>query len=75
MQEFIEQIKESLVGKKIVTMRYMTDEEMKKFSWFKRPIVILLDDGTVIIPFMDDEGNDGGAMAVINKEFNLIPTL
>lgn len=74
MEEYIDEIMKSLVGKRIKFMRYMSDEEMQKFGWYKRPMMILLDDGTFIIPQSDDEGNEGGAMAVVNNKFNVIPT-
>tara|TARA_R100000234_G_scaffold115376_1_gene91305 strand:+ start:1150 stop:1428 length:279 start_codon:yes stop_codon:yes gene_type:complete len=57
---------EWLVGRKIVKCRYMSDKEMKESMWFNRPLCILLDDGTWIIPQSDDEGNDGGALYVAN---------
>jgi len=44
----------------------MSDEEMKQSYWHNRPICLLLDDGTWIIPQCDDEGNDGGALYVAN---------
>lgn len=74
MEKYIEEIVESLVGKKIKHIRYMSDEEMEKFGWSKRPIIILIEGGTLIIPQSDDEGNEGGAMIVINNKFNVIPT-
>ena len=55
-----------LVGKKIVKCRYMSEEEMKATMWYNRPLCILLDDGTWIIPQADDEGNDGGSLYVVN---------
>jgi hypothetical protein len=51
-----------LVGKKISSVRYMTQEEADASMWDKRPLVIRFTDGSCIIPQMDDEGNDGGAM-------------
>jgi len=51
-----------LVGKKIESVRYMTQDEADAFMWDKRPLVIRFTDGSFIIPQMDDEGNDGGAM-------------
>ena len=53
-----------LLGKKIVKCRYMSEEEMKETMWNNRPICLLLDDGTWIIPQRDDEGNDGGSLYV-----------
>ena len=40
------------------------------FGWRKRPVILVLDDGTEIIPQMDDEGNDGGSLLWVNpREF------
>jgi len=75
MKEFISNLESQLVGKSIVSIRYMNDREMGMFGWDSRPIIILLNDGTFIIPQRDDEGNDGGAIAIVNnKKFTLIPT-
>ena len=53
-----------LLGKKIVKCRYMSEKEMENSLWNNRPICLLLDDGTWIIPQRDDEGNDGGSLYV-----------
>jgi len=34
----------------------------EQMGWYSRPIVIHLDDGSMIFPSQDDEGNDGGAL-------------
>ena len=76
MEEFISNIQSKLVGKTIKSIRYMSDKEMSAWGWNKRPIIILLSDNTFIIPQRDDEGNDGGAVAIIKeKNFTLIPTI
>jgi hypothetical protein len=51
-----------LTGKTIASVRYMSDAECKRLMWVSRPILIRFTDGSYIIPQMDDEGNDGGAM-------------
>jgi len=53
-----------LVGRTIIGMRRLTDEEMETFGWLDNPMVILLDNGTFILPQRDDEGNDGGVLYV-----------
>jgi hypothetical protein len=53
---------ELLKGKTVAFVRYMTEKEKDMMMWDSRPIVIQFTDGTLIIPMMDDEGNDGGAM-------------
>jgi len=60
-----------LVGRTITQVRYMSEEETKDMGWYKRPLVINLDDGTMLIPSMDDEGNDGGALFGQNKDEDL----
>ena len=49
-------------GRKIVDVRYMTDEEQKHMNWNSKAIVIHLDNGSLLIPSRDDEGNDAGAL-------------
>ena len=65
-QEEIDQWSEEaaniLQGRTIVAARYMNDEEMQDQYWDRRPVVMVLDDGTKVFPAMDDEGNDAGAL-------------
>jgi hypothetical protein len=53
-----------LVGRKITSVRWMMKEEQKEAGWYSSPIILQLDDGTLLYPQSDDEGNDGGALAV-----------
>ncbi len=66
-----------LLNRKIIEVRYLTDEEMENMSWSKRPIGFLLDDQTFCFISCDDEGNDGGVMFYSNdKEQNgVIPVI
>ena len=66
---------DKLVGRKIVKVHYMGDEDMKEFDWFSRPLLIHLDDGNIIFPSMDDEGNDGGALFCNDEDEPILPTL
>jgi hypothetical protein len=59
--------KKHLVGRKIVAASYMTDAERDANDWHASAIVIELDDGTVIYPMTDDEGNGPGALAGAHK--------
>lgn len=54
--------RDALVGRKIVDVQYMTKENAKEHGWFARPLFLKLDDGSVVFPQSDDEGNDGGAL-------------
>jgi len=58
----------NLVGRKITSVRYMTDKEQQSFGWYKKAVVITLDDGSVMFPMSDDEGNDAGVIQVFSKE-------
>jgi len=65
-----------LVGRKIVKVSYLTDKERDTLMWNKSPIVMELDDGTLLIPQMDDEGNDGGALAYYkDNKYKILPVL
>lgn len=50
----------------IKDVRYMTEGEAKAWGWYKRPLMIILDNGDIMIPQSDDEGNDGGAIYMTN---------
>lgn len=64
-----------LVGKKVVDVRYMTEEEAKDNLWYTRPIIIVFDDGTYLIPMADDEGNNGGALFTSCVTMPIIPVI
>lgn len=51
-----------LVGRTIRSVGYMTDEEKDNVGFYHKALVIELDDGTVLYPSSDDEGNDAGAI-------------
>lgn len=54
-----------LLNKKIVQVRYMTEAEQQAFGWYHKSVVLQLDDGTLVFPSRDDEGNDAGALHYI----------
>jgi len=68
-------VKKNLVGKKITRVEYMTEIEMEDNMWYKRPIAIQLDNKYWLIPMMDDEGNDGGALSTSFKDLGTIPVI
>jgi hypothetical protein len=57
-----------LCGKTIRAARYMTEEEQKQFYWNSRAVVIEFTDGTIMIPQADDEGNDAGALWMLENK-------
>ena len=55
-----------LIGRKITYIRWMTTKETEQLGYIgASPVIIKLDDGTLLIPQMEDEGNDGGAVLVL----------
>ncbi len=62
-----------LIGKRIVSVEYMTSKEINNLGWYKRPIILQLDDGNIIYPSMDDEGNNGGALFTNDQNLPTIP--
>lgn len=56
-----------LLGKSIKAIQVFTSEQT---GFYCNVIGIILDDGTILIPQMDNEGNDGGATLLITPEQN-----
>jgi hypothetical protein len=59
--------KKHLLGHKIIGVRWMTDREQKSFGWSYAAVVLLLDNGTLLWPSTDDEGNNAGALFGISQ--------
>ena len=74
-KKWTDDIREALAGRMIKKVRYMSKEEAEELDWHKRPIIIELDNGTTLIPSMDEEGNDGGAIHTNLEELTVIPVL
>ena len=55
---------QSLVGRRIKSVSYMSDSEIQAIGWNKSPIVIELEDGVLLFPSRDDEGNGAGSLFV-----------
>jgi hypothetical protein len=68
-------ISKHLVGRTITKVEYIGDDEMEDNMWYKKPIAIQLDNKEWLIPVMDDEGNDGGAIFTSFKELQTIPVI
>jgi hypothetical protein len=71
-QEAVQSEYGCLVGRTIVSVRSLTDDE-RNYSWlgwgdYGLSWMIVLDDGTTLIPSRDDEGNGPGTL-FINYEF------
>ena len=56
-----------LLGRKIVKVEYIDKQEAKDYMWSDRGVSFVLDNGTRVITMSDDEGNDAGVLAYLNK--------
>jgi hypothetical protein len=64
---------DQLLGRRIVGVRYMTIPEMQQQFWQSRALVIELDDGNLIFPVADSEGNEPGVLFTSNEKNPVIP--
>lgn len=67
------EIASALLGRKIVDVRYLSDDEMEARSdeharWQARPPVLVLDDGTLVVAVRDNEKNDGGTLELCRPD-------
>ena len=74
-QYWTDLISKNLVGRKITSVEYLSEIEMEDNGWYKRPIAIQLDNEHWLVPMMDDEGNDGGAVSSTFKDLGTIPVI
>jgi hypothetical protein len=56
-----------IVGKKIVGVQYLSDKETEEMGWYKKGVILVLDDGKQVFVQSDDEGNDAGMLVVVEK--------
>lgn len=68
-------VAKALIGKRIVNASYMTDAEMNHLGWYKRALVIIFDDHSVMYASADDEGNDAGSLFTTIEGLEVIPTI
>ena len=64
-----------LLGRKIVAVRYLDEEEADRLGWYGRSVVIHLDNGHLVWASRDDEGNDAGALFTTDPKADTLPVL
>ena len=73
-KKFIELVNKHLVGKRIVKVEWLSPKlSQKLLGWDQQPCEIHLEDGIVITPSQDDEGNGAGALFTNLKDLPTIP--
>lgn len=73
--KWLKDSQELLENRVIVLVRYMTEEESESLGWDHRPIVLQLDDGNVVFPAKDPEGNEAGVLYTNDKGLLVIPSM
>lgn len=73
--EWTSKISKLLIGRKIIKVEYMNENEMNEQGWYKRPLCIKLDNGIWLTPTQDDEGNDGGSIYTNDDNLPIIPVI
>ena len=62
VERWTEEARGKLMARIVVDVRYLTKEEMEGLGWHESVPVIIFNDGTMLFPSSDDEGNGGGAL-------------
>jgi hypothetical protein len=63
-----------LVGKTITKVKWLDpDTAYQAFGWYFQPCEIHLNDGTILTPSKDDEGNDAGSIFTNIKDLPCLP--
>jgi hypothetical protein len=69
-----EEVSKRLVGKIITKVKWLdADNTYKLFGWTHQPCEIHLNDGTILTPSADDEGNGAGAIFTNIKDLQVLP--
>ena len=66
---------DKLLGRTVKAVRYMTDDEAEANGWYQKPLIIIFDDESFIVPMQDDEGNDGGSLFTGWPDLPTIPVI
>ena len=64
-----------LEGRTIKKVRYLDEDELRSLYWRSTTIVLELDNGTLVFPSCDDEGNEAGALYTTNEDVSIVPTI
>lgn len=64
-----------LLNHKIVEVRYLTKKEAEILDWYARSVVFVLDNGVMVFPSADDEGNGPGALFTSDRKHDVLPVI
>lgn len=68
-------VNKHLLERTIIKVKWLSPKESEKLlGWNDQPCEIFLDNGTILTPSADDEGNNAGAIFTNIEELSTIPT-
>ena len=70
-----EEARKALKGRRRVGVRYTTAAEEEELMWHSAGIVLMLDNGHLLYPAKDDEGNQAGALHTTFDKLKCVPTI
>ena len=71
--EWQKKLKKHLVGRTIVKVEWLSPKRTEELlGWTNQPCEIYVDNGTILTPSADDEGNDAGAIFTNIKEISVL---
>jgi hypothetical protein len=53
----------------------LTNDEAERLGWSSRSVILELDNGDLVWPSRDDEGNDAGALFTTNSKADTLPVI
>lgn len=74
-EEWTKIAKSLLLNKKIVDVRYLTEQEAEDMGWDSRAVAFQVEGGNWFFPSRDDEGNDCGALFTSDEKHSCLPVL
>lgn len=69
-QRWQREAQKHLLGRRIAGVRWMTADEQEQLGWDNAAVVLELDNGTLVWPAADDEGNGAGALLGVDDSGN-----
>lgn len=75
MKDWAEAANKKLKGQRIKCARYMTDKEVEQMGWDQRALVIVLQNGHILMVSQDDEGNGPGAVFTTFDDLPIMPVI
>ena len=74
-QYWLDVAKKLLLHKRIVNVRYLTQEEADDMGWSERTVAFQTQDGLWFFPSRDDDRNGGGSLFTSDEKESCLPVI